>query len=317
MATSRGHQDDWKFVLGVRIPPRALQLVVVISDHPQDPGKQRLYFYFAVMCAPITTRMLRESEDLQEWCNERPDMDAADDKRTFTWSADGFYTKAPSASCVIWTHVSLVQCSVPKAQARQAAARIGAQLAKIMGNACGNESIVELLFAVREGKWVHDGAIGYARAVGAMQNLAKASQSIILLNQQAYALSDFEYTNRPPHVSVLDLLALQNFGSLLFYTYRSHEDATDDNGLTTLFFAEQARAVQNYEGSNYWMQLDLDSFLRYMHGHEHGEALRTPRKLGVFEAHCGPSAKRSGKKPRTSARKIKRLSRKMSKLAVR
>ena len=198
MATSRGHQDDWKFVLGVRIPPRALQLVVAISDHPQDPGKQRLYFYFAVMCAPITTRMLRESEELQQWCNERPDMDAADDKRTFTWSADGFYTKAPSASCVIWTHVSLVQCSVPKAQARQAAARIGAQLAKIMGNACGNESIVELLFAVREGKWVHDGAIGYARAVGAMQNLAKASQSIILLNQQAYALADFEYTHRPP-----------------------------------------------------------------------------------------------------------------------
>ena len=247
MSSGQGHHEDaWKFVLGARIPPRALQLVATVSDHPHDGEKRRLYFYLALMCAPITTAMLEESAGLREWCNEQQDLHADDNKRTFTWSADGFYSRAASAKCVVYNHASIEQFTLPKSEARQASVHIGAQLAKIIKNSCAGESSIELLFAIREGKWMHEspGAIGFAVAVGALAQIVRACQGVILMSQLAYNLEGFEYFHRPPHVSVLDLVALQKFGSMLFYTYKGHEDATTGSGLVTIFFEAQARAVQ-------------------------------------------------------------------------
>ena len=321
MSSRQGHYEDtWKFVLGARIPPRALQLVATVSDHPHDAEKRRLYCYLALMCAPITTAMLKESEGLRERCNEQQDLHADDNTRTFTWSADGFFTWAASAKCVIWNHCSIEQFSIHKSEARQAAVHIGAQLAKIIKKSCAGESSIELLFAIREGKWMHEspGAIRYAVALGALAQIVRACQSVILMSQLAYSLECFQYFHRPPHVSVLDLVALQNFGSLLFYTYKGHEDATTDSGLVTIFFEAQARAVQYYVGRRSWMELDLESFLRYTHGREYTHALQHPQKLDVIDKHCDFAATRQ-KKSQTGARKrtIKQLSRKMSKLAVR
>ena len=319
MAASH-HQDNWKFVLGARIPPRALQLVATLSDHPHDAEKRRLYFYLALMCAPITTAMLKESEGLREWCNEQQDLHADDNVSTFTWSADGFYSRAASAKCVVWNHASVEQFALPKSGARNAAVDICAQLSKIIQKSCAHESSIELLFAIREGKWVHEspGAIGYAVALGALAQIVRACQSAILMNQLAYGLGDFEYFHRAPHVSVLDLVALQNFGTLRFYTFKGDEDAATDNGLVTMYFETQARAVQHYVGRRYWMELDLEPFLRYTHGLDYEQALHHPQKLDAIATHCDFAAKRP-KTSRTGARKhiIKKLSRKMGKLAVR
>ena len=317
MAASH-HQDNWKFVLGARIPPRALQLVATLSDHPHDAEKRRLYFYLALMCAPITTAMLKESEGLRGWCNEQQDLHADDNVSTFTWSAGGFHSRAASARCVVWNHAGVEHIALPKGGARSAAVDIGAQLSKIIQKSCAHESSIELLFAIREGKWVHEspGAIGYAVALGALAQIVRACQSAILMNQLVYGLGDFEYFHRAPHVSVLDLVALQNFGTLRFYTFKGDEDAATDSGLVTIFFEAQARAVQYYVGRRYWLELDLEPFLRYTHGVEYEQALQHPQKLDAIATHCVFAATRP-KKSRTSARRIKRLSSKLSKPTVR
>ena len=298
-------------MLGARIPSRALQLVATISDHPHDPGKQRLYFYLAIMCAPITREMLKESEGLREWCNNQQEADT-DGDATYTWSADGFYSRVASAKCVVWNHASIEQFSLPKSNARKAAIAIGTNLAQILKRICSGEASIELLFAIREGKWIDEspGAIGYAVAVGALAQLIRACQSALLLHQLTYELSDFEYPHRPPHVSVLDLVALQNFGTLLFYTYRGHEDAASDHGLLTVFFGPQAHAVLYYVERGYWVELDLTTFLRYTHGSDYEHAVSSPQKLDVLKKYCDMKATRA------RTREMRKLSRRMTKLRL-
>ena len=319
MSSTQGHYDEWRFVLGARIPSRALQLVATISDHPHDPGKQRLYFYLAIMCAPITREMLKESEGLREWCNNQQEVDTDGD--TYTWSADGFYSRVASAKCVVWNHASIEQFSLPKSNARKAAIAIGTKLAQILKRSCSGEASIELLFAIREGKWIDEspGAIGYAVAVGALAQVLRACQSALLLHQLTYELSDFEYFHRPPHISVLDLVALQNFGTLLFYTYRGHEDAASDHGLLTVFFGPQEHAVRYYVERGYWTEIDANTFLKYTHGSDYEHAVSSPQKLDVLKKYCDMKAARTKHKTsptRARTKEMRKLSRRMTKLRL-
>ena len=266
--------EQWKFLLGLEHPPRSLQLVAKISADPHDTKSSHVYLYLAILCTPLTTKLLNESEALREWCNDK-DVDHKvdhDTEEAFTRSADGTFRRVKcSGSCVIWNHVSIDTFTAPTDKARVAALAIGGKLAKILGASCGSEKTVTLLFAIREGKWISEqpGSLGYAVALGALAHLVKACQSTVLLSQLRYGLSDFKYYHRDPHISVLDLVAAQMLGTLSFYTYRDDDhkhDAMTDTNLVTVFFRPQAEVVRYYVDSSFWKTLDLDHFLHYTSG---------------------------------------------------
>jgi len=213
------HEETWRFILGVQIPPRDLQLVATLSDDPKDPSSTVVFFYLAIMCAPITGEMLKESEPLRKWCNNQQSLDLDRDD-VFTWSADGLFKHAPSAECVLWTHASIEQLTMPRRKARRAVVAMGDRLARILNNSCRAERSIELLFAIRQNNWMEEapGTIGYSEAVGALAQLIRACRSVLLMGQLKYNISTFHYYHRSPHVSILDLVAMQNFGHLTFYT---------------------------------------------------------------------------------------------------
>ena len=159
-------EEIWKFILSVQIPTRSLQLVVKISDDPKDQANSIVFFYFAVMCAPITKEMLKASEPLQAWCTGQ-DLNLEVESVAYTWSADGHFKKAVSYGCVLWSHASIEQFTLPRRNAHTAALRIGSRLAKIMKGSCGTSENVELLFDVHGGDWLPHGTGAIrARTVG-------------------------------------------------------------------------------------------------------------------------------------------------------
>ena len=178
------------------------------------------------------------------------------------------------------------------------------------------------VFAIREDRWVAEnpGSIGYAVALGALAHIVRACQCAVLLNQLKFGLSDFSYYHRDPHIPILDLVALQNSGSLTFYTYRddSHEqhDAKADTNLVTVFFSAQANTVDYYVQRGFWRDLDLTQFLRYTQGEHYKDALVDPAKLDILKQYCS-SVKQSPRRKSPRKRDLKKLSQKMRKLAMR
>ena len=104
---------------------------------------------------------------------------------------------------------------------------------------------------------------------------------------------------------------------MTFYTYKNH-DATEDEHLVTIFFAKQAETVRHYVDRRYWTSLDLQHFLRFTWGSDHLQELASPERLDILQKHCDFAAKRPRKISQTRARKreVRKLSRRMRKLAV-
>ena len=126
-----GDDETWHFVMGLRISPRDLQLVAVISDSTDNPSESIVYFVLVVMCAPITNQMLHESKALREWCNVAK-LDLGRNDEAFTWSADGTFNGVASSKCVLWTHSSIEQLVMPKARATKAVLSLGNKLARTL-----------------------------------------------------------------------------------------------------------------------------------------------------------------------------------------
>ena len=134
--------------MGLRIPPRALQLVAIISDNPNNRRESIVYFYLTVMCAPITAQMLQQSKALRAWCNDAK-LDIGRDDEAFTWSADGTFNGVASSKCVLWTHSSLEQVVMPKSNAPKAVRTLGRKLARTLRSCCDGMGEIELLFEIK------------------------------------------------------------------------------------------------------------------------------------------------------------------------
>ena len=312
------HAETWHFVMGLRIPPRALQLVAIISDNPNNRRESIVYFYLTVMCAPITAQMLQQSKALRAWCNDAK-LDIGRDDEAFTWSADGTFNSVASSKCVLWTHSSLEQVVMPKSNAPKAVRTLGRKLARTLRSCCDGMGEIELLFEIKGNPWQeqHPATIGYTETVGALKYIVEACQGQLMLGQLDNQIASYHYSTRNPHVSVLDLAMLQLFGNLRFYTYKGADQPTKDYTLTTVFFGKQDQIIQNHVRTKFWHELDIDTFLRYTHGSQYKALLTTPGAMpDILQKHCGVKAKRSSGRKSPDKRRIKHISRKMSKLSL-
>ena len=321
-----GDAETWHFVMGLRISPRDLQLVAVISDNAEDPSESIVYFVLVVMCAPITNQMLHESKALRDWCNDAK-LDIGRNDEAFTWSADGTFNGVASSRCVLWTHSSIEQLVMPKARATKAVHSLGNKLARTLRSCCNGMGDIELLFEIKSNRWQtdHPGTIGHTETVGALKYLVDACRSILMLGQLDNQISSYHYTTREPHVSVLDLVALQLFGQLRFYTYKGAyaDRPTGDYTLATVFFGVQDRIVKNHVRQKFWHEMDMDSFLHYTSGSQYKTLLSTPGAMpDILQKHCGKPKRPSGRKSKKSSgrkspgKRSAHLSRKMSKLSL-
>ena len=318
--------ETWHFVMGLRISPRDLQLVAVISDSTDDPRESIVYFVLVVMCTPITNQMLHESTALREWCNVAK-LDLGRNDEAFTWSADGTFNGVASSQCVQWTHSSVDKLVMPKARATKAVHSLGNKLARTMRSCCNGMNDTELLFEIKANHWQvkHPGTIGYTETCGALQYLVGTCQSILMLSQLDNQISSYHYATRNPHVSVLDLAVLQLFGQLKFYTYKGaySEQPTGDYTLATVFFSKQDDIVKNQVRQKRWYEMDMDTFLHHSSGSQYKALLSTPGAMpDILQKHCGKPKRSSGRKSKKSSgrkspgKRIEHLSRRMSKLSL-
>ena len=296
----------WRFAVEANLPPKNIQLVAQISSDESKPDIQWVYFYIAIFCGPIKAEMF-ESEELRAWCNDKLDGADVEGGAAYTWSADGRIAQRQSfGKCVMWNHISIEQFEVPKHHARKAALNVAQQLARVMQLSCARASNVGMLFAVRERKWVTHGAnIQYAVAAGALEQLVRGCRFKIYAKALKYEMSDFKYAHRQPHVSVLDLQALQHFGTATYYTYQSDEDGdlSRDTNIVTSFFTKQAGAVEYYKRRGWWKTMTARQFIRYTHGDEKENSLHPPQKLNVLDKHCKSvdRAKRQAKRSKSES----------------
>ena len=311
--------------MGLRISPRDLQLVAVISD-TDNPRESIVYFVLVVMCTPITNQMLHESKALREWCNVAK-LDLGRNDEAFTWSADGTFNGVASSKCVLWTHSSIEQLVMPKARATKAVLSLGSKLARTMRSCCNGMNDIELLFEIKANHWQtgHPATIGHTETVGALKYIVNTCQSILMLGQLDNQISSYHYKTREPHVSVLDLAVLQLFGQLRFYTYKgSYDDRpTTDYRLTTVYFSKQDEIVKNQVRQKRWYEMDLATFLHYTHGSQYKALLSTPGAMpDILQKHCGKPKRSSGRKSKKSSgrksagKRIEHLSRRMGKLSL-
>ena len=274
-----GDDETWHFVMGLRISPRDLQLVAIISDSTDNPSESIVYCFLVVMCGPLRTQVLQQSKALRDWCNDAI-LDIGRNDEAFTWSADGEFNDVASSKCVLWTHSSIEQLVVPKARATKAVHALGRKLARTLKSCCNGMKEIELLFEIKDNHWQvkHPGTIGYTETCGALQYLVDTCQSILMLGQLDNQISSYHYATRNPHVSVIDLAVLQLFGQLKFYTYKgSYDDRpTTDYRLTTVYFSKQDEIVKNQVRQKRWYEMDLDTFLHYTHGSQYKALLSTP-----------------------------------------
>ena len=86
----------------------------------------------------------------------------------------------------------------------------------------------------------------------------------------------------------------------------------------TAFFAIQAQVVRYYVERRYWTELDLEHFLKYMHGQMYAQMLAHPQRLGILKTYCDSNAEQPRKTSPTHARNkgMRKLSRRMAKLRL-
>lgn len=252
---------NYRYAIVARIHASALQLKVTIRPMAENPGQSDVYFSFGMMCFPITPEKIQAEPGIQEqFCNPHPDLKIGDQGQTLIWSMlDGEYVAVEGADCVLWNHISIERMVVPEGEARAIAVEAAQQMTDLVKKSIGSSETIDVIFEFT--KWCEfEGGLHsakYALVQGTLRALTVDCRSIVFQTGRKHGAHESYYYHhqRLPHVSILDINALRQFGAVRYYCFTGVDDTTS--------FAVQREWLEDLEQKDFWRSLSLHQFLSW------------------------------------------------------